>query len=131
MRSARLYTSVLHQAPLGTYTGWNVVAGGFFRGQPCGGGLTGGYVPFARTRAEREASGDPRPSLTERYGSREGYLCTVRAAVRRDVAARLLLSADGDRLIQQASASRDMPGAPVDETARFRKLLRRNDSSQS
>ena len=37
--------SVLHQAPLGTYTGWNVTAGGFFKGRPRGGGLTGGYIP--------------------------------------------------------------------------------------
>ena len=50
--------SVLHQAPLGTYTGWNVVGAGFFKGQPCGGGLVGGYIPFARTQAERAASGD-------------------------------------------------------------------------
>ncbi|WP_194152339.1 alpha/beta hydrolase domain-containing protein [Muricoccus nepalensis] len=110
--------SVLHQAPLGTYTGWNVVAGGFFRGQPCGGGLTGGYIPFARTLADREASGDPRPSLTERYGSQEGYLCAVRAAVRHDVAARFLLRADGDRLMRQASASRNLPDAAADEAGR-------------
>ncbi|MFC0406902.1 alpha/beta hydrolase domain-containing protein [Roseomonas elaeocarpi] len=110
--------SVLHQAPLGTYTGWNVVADGFFRGQPCGGGLTGGYIPFARTRAEREAAGDPRPSLEERYGSQEGYLCTVRAAVRRDVASRVLLPADGDRLIAQAAASRNLPEAAGDGAGR-------------
>ena len=69
--------SVLHQAPLGTYTGWNVTAGGFFKGQPCGGGLTDGYVPFAKTKAERLASNDPRPSLEERYGTQGGYMCAV------------------------------------------------------
>ena len=110
--------SMLHQTPLGTYTGWNVVAGGFFRGQPCGGGLTGGYIPFARTRAEREATGDPRPSLVERYGSQEGYFCTVRAAVQRDVAARLLLRADAERLLQQAAASRNLPDTSADGTGR-------------
>ncbi|WP_426955134.1 alpha/beta hydrolase domain-containing protein [Muricoccus radiodurans] len=110
--------SVLHQAPLGTYTGWNVVAGGFFRGQPCGGGLTGGYIPFARTAAEREATGDPRPSLEERYGSQEGYLCVVRAAARQGVSARTLLSQDADRLIEQAAASRNLPETPANDAAR-------------
>ena len=43
--------SIQHQVPLGTYTGWNMTAGGFFKGQPCGGGLTGGAVSFpSRTR---------------------------------------------------------------------------------
>ena len=32
-----------------------------------------------RTRAEREATGDPRPSIAERYASREDYLDRVRA----------------------------------------------------
>ena len=39
--------SVLHQAPLGTYLGWNLTASGFFAGQGCG--FAGGYVPFAKT----------------------------------------------------------------------------------
>ena len=40
--------SVLHQAPLGTYLGWNAYAGGFFKDQGCG--FSGGYLPFARTQ---------------------------------------------------------------------------------
>jgi CheY-like chemotaxis protein len=46
------------QAPLGTYTGWNVRAAGFSQGDACD--LTGGYIPFAVTKAQRIASGDPR-----------------------------------------------------------------------
>ena len=53
--------SVLHQAPLGTYLGWNLTASGFFKGRGCG--FVGGYVPFAKTRAERERTNDPRLSL--------------------------------------------------------------------
>jgi len=94
--------SVLHQAPLGTYTGWNVVAAGFFKGQPCGGGLVGGYVPFARTAAERAASGDPRQSLQERYGTRDGYMCVVRAAAARSLKAGFLRPADAQRLAGEA-----------------------------
>ena len=41
--------SALHQAPLGTYLGWNVARGGFFRGRNVG--FAGGFIPFARTQA--------------------------------------------------------------------------------
>lgn len=115
--------SVLHQAPLGTYTGWNTTAGGFFKGQPCGGGLTGGYVPFAKTRAERTASGDPRPSLEERYGTRAGYMCVVRAAVRAQLAARTLLPRDAERLV--ARAGKDAPMTGIPETAEGKKIAKK------
>ena len=38
--------------------------------------------PFPGTRAEREAAGDPRPAIAERYRSREDYLARVGAAAR-------------------------------------------------
>jgi hypothetical protein len=97
--------SIQHQVPLGTYTGWNMTAGGFFKGQPCGGGLTGGFIPFQNTKAEREAAGDPRPSLQERYGTKEGFVCAVRTAAKREIASRFLLQQDADRLIKQAADS--------------------------
>jgi hypothetical protein len=99
--------SVLHQAPLGTYLGWNIQASGFFKGQICG--FSGGYVPFAVTRAERMKAGDPRLSLEERYGTQEGYVCAVRRAADRLVRDRFLLEDDADRLIAEASASRLLP----------------------
>jgi alpha/beta hydrolase family protein len=95
--------SVMHQAPLGTYLGWNVVADGFFKGTSCGN--LGGYIPFAKTKAERTASGDPRPSLEERYGTHEKYVATVRAAAGRMVRDRFLVPEDADRLIAEADAS--------------------------
>ncbi len=101
--------SVLHQAPLGTYLGWNVERSGFFKGQICG--FAGGYVPFARTAAARAASGDPRSSLEERYGTQEGYLCAVRRAAESLVADRFLLRADADRIIAAAAAARVLPSA--------------------
>ncbi len=101
--------SVLHQAPLGTYLGWNVTAAGFFAGHGCG--FAGGYLPFARTAAERQAAGDPRPSVEERYGTLEGYVCVVRRAIDRAVDDRVLLPADGRRLLDQASSSHVLPGA--------------------
>ena len=107
--------SVLHQAPLGTYLGWNVAANGLRAGQICG--FQGGYVPFAVTRAERVASGDPRPSLEERYGTQEGYVCTVRRAVDRAVADRFLLADDAARLMSEAESSSVLPAASVSTPA--------------
>jgi hypothetical protein len=95
--------SVLHQVPLGTYTGWNTNAGGFYRGHIRTN--TGALIPFAKTKAERLASGDPRPSLEERYGAHEKYVAQVRAAAERLVRGRFLLHDDADRLIAQAEAS--------------------------
>lgn len=95
--------SVLLQAPLGTYLGWNITASGFFKGQLCA--FTGGYVPFSKTKAERMASGDPRLSLEERYSNHDGYVAAVRAAAEKAVSERFLLREDADRLIQQAVAS--------------------------
>ncbi|UVH56497.1 alpha/beta hydrolase domain-containing protein [Variovorax paradoxus] len=95
--------TVLVMAPLGTYLGFNITAEGFHQGQVCN--YVGGYVPFARTRAERIARGDPRLSLEERYGSHEGYEAAVRAAALKAFAEGFLLPADRDRLIRQASES--------------------------
>ncbi len=96
--------SVLHQVPLGTYTGWNINAGGFHKGHIRTN--TGGFIPFARTKAERLASGDPRPSLEERYETHAKYVAQVRAAAERLLRGRYLLQDDADRLIAQADASK-------------------------
>ncbi len=97
---------VLLAAPLGTYLGWNITAGGarpFHQGQICD--YVGGMVPFAKTAAERQATGDPRPSLQERYGSHEGYVAAVRKAVEAAVTAGFLLSDDAADLVKSADAS--------------------------
>jgi hypothetical protein len=96
--------SALHQAPLGTYLGWNVTASGFFKGQICG--FAGGYIPFPLTRADREKSGDPRRSVEERYGTQEGYVCVVRRAAEALVRDRFLLRDDADRQIASVEKSR-------------------------
>jgi hypothetical protein len=92
--------SVLHQVPLGSYLGWSVTTNGFYAGLQSG--FAGSYIPFAKTKAEREAAGDPRPSIEERYGTHEKYVELVRAAAARAVAQRFLLPEDADRLIAQA-----------------------------
>jgi hypothetical protein len=99
--------SVLHQAALGTYLGWNVTRSGFFKDQGCG--FAGAYWPFAKTKADRTAANDPRPSVEERYGTLDGYICVVRGAVDRAVAGRFLLRDDGTRLVKEAEASKVLP----------------------
>jgi hypothetical protein len=55
---------------------------------------TGSYYPLARSRAERERAGDPRPSIAERYRSMDDYLARIEAAARALVSRRLLLPDD-------------------------------------
>ena len=95
--------SVLLEVPLGTYTGWNPIARGFFKGQIQA--LGGGYIPFAKTKAQRLEAGDPRLSLEERYGTHDAYVTRVRDAAKRQVAERLLLQEDADRFVEQADKS--------------------------
>ncbi len=91
------------QAPLGTYTGWNLRRAGHGAGELCG--LSGSFIPLARTKAERDASGDPRLSIAERYGTHDGYVAAVRMAAGSLRDARLLLPEDADRLVREAEAS--------------------------
>jgi hypothetical protein len=92
--------SVQLQVPLGTYLGWNETASGFEKGTGCG--FQGGYIPFAATRQQRIASGDPRPSLEERYGTHEIYVAKVRQTAQELVSQHLLLRTDADRLVLEA-----------------------------
>jgi Alpha/beta hydrolase domain len=90
------------QAPLGTYMGWNYRASGFGEGDLCD--LTGSFIPFAGTQAQRMANGDPRPSLHERYGDSAGYVAAVTAAANNLVNARLLLPDDATSIINNAKS---------------------------
>jgi hypothetical protein len=88
------------EVPLATFTGWN------FR-QPGAAGqdlasLNGSYLPFAKSSAERQRSGDPRPSLEERYRSKAHYVRAVAQAAQRLVEQRLLLEEDADRYVALA-----------------------------
>ena len=97
---------VLLGAPLGTYLGWNLTAGGdkpFHKDQICN--YVGGMIPFARSASERKANDDPRLSLEERYGSHDGYVEAVAGAAARAVAEGFLLPVDAAALIEAAKAS--------------------------
>jgi len=78
-------------APLATYTGWSLRAGAQAN-DGCEG--TGQMIGFARTKAERMATGDPRPSIEERYASADAYAAAAKKAIDDLVARRLLLQED-------------------------------------
>ena len=97
---------VLREAPLGTYLGWNITADGalpFHKNEICN--YVGGMVPFAKTAAQRQASGDSRLSLQERYGTHEGYVQAVKKAADRALQEGFLLPEDAQALIQAADKS--------------------------
>jgi hypothetical protein len=92
--------SLFLRAPIGTYTGWNLYRKDLFENGLCN--LQGSFIPFAATRAERLAAGDPRLSLEERYPDKQTYVSAVEAAARDLVAERLLLPEDADMLLAKA-----------------------------
>jgi hypothetical protein len=90
------------EAPLATYTPWNLRVG--MPGDTTE--LTrilGTYLPLPRTEAERRAAGDPRPSIERLYPGREAYLRRARAAAERLVERRMLLPDDLDRVTRRAA----------------------------
>ena len=92
--------------PLAAHTGWNL------RHPDIGGAeqllvFAGATIPFAATKAQREASGDPRPSIAERYRDRDNYLARVRAAAERLVEQRYLLAEEVDLVVGNALARYD------------------------
>ena len=93
--------------PVATYTGWNLrnpMIGAPDALLP----LAGGYIPFPRTRAERDASGDPRPSVEERYGSFEEYRAQIMRAAETLVAEGYLLDEHLAGVEARAEANRGL-----------------------
>jgi hypothetical protein len=93
--------SVFVEAPIGTYTGWNLNRKDRFENGMCN--LQGSFIPFAATRAEREAAGDPRLSLEERYPSADVYRTRFESAADALVQRRLLLAEDSRTLLDRFS----------------------------
>ena len=90
--------------PTGTATGWSV------RSATAGGAaelcyLDGSFVPFARTKAEREAKADTRPSLEERYRDAADYAAKVRSAADALQQEGYLLPEDVERIAARASST--------------------------
>jgi len=88
--------------PLGTAAGW------VFRPPSMGSPnslvmLRGAWTPFAATKTQREKTGDPRPSLEERYASKDEFMTKVSAAIQQLIERRLMLESDREPQMKQAS----------------------------
>ena len=90
------------EVPLATYTGWGVRAAEHAGNDLCD--AAGQQIDFHRTKAERLAQGDPRPSLEERYDSHDSYVRSVADAARNLQRQRLLLEEDVERIVEAAEA---------------------------
>jgi hypothetical protein len=93
-------------APLATYTGWNP------RDPQTGApdqlvDFAGSYIPFAKTKSERDRTGDPRLSLEERYTNRAHYLGLVAEAGLKLVKDGYLLAEDLPALVERAGRQWD------------------------
>lgn len=90
--------------PTATNTGWAVRSGeAGAAGELCY--LDGSRLPFARSKAEREAQGDPRPSLEERYRGPADYAAKVQSAVSTLTKEGFLLPEDAQRITERAAST--------------------------
>ena len=92
--------------PLGTATGW------VFRPAAMGSPhdfhlLRGAWVPFAKTKSLREAANDPRPSLEERYASKDEYLAKVKPVLQKLINQHFLQPTDLEPQLKQAGVRYD------------------------
>ena len=109
--------------PLATHTGWNLRhsdIGGtgqvLSTGGASGDTLRGSTIPFPATKEEREASGDPRLSIEERYGSKAEYLDLVKQATVNLIDQRYLLEEDLETGASQAGQHSDLFASRVPES---------------
>lgn len=84
--------------PIATHTGWNL------RSKQAGAenellSLRGSFLPFEFTKANREKSDDPRPSIAERYSSLADYLQQLRTECKKQQEGGYLLQEDAARII--------------------------------
>ena len=87
--------------PLGTYQGWNPRRAEF--GAPDHlMRFDGSFWALPQTPADREASGDPRRSVEERYPSKADYVARVDAVVEELLGEGFLLPADATAYKEQA-----------------------------
>jgi hypothetical protein len=88
------------QAPLATYTGWNL------RDPSIGAAeqrvsFLGSWIPLAKTAEERKKTGDPRLSIAERYKSQQEYMGKFEQAARKLIEQRFLLQEDLPAILER------------------------------
>ncbi len=89
------------QAPLGTYTGWNLRSRGHGHGAMYL--FDGSYLPLTDTTEERRMTGDPRRSVMERYADAGEYTRAIEKAARSLVEEGLMLEEDVQRCVAGAA----------------------------
>jgi hypothetical protein len=65
--------------------------------------FNGSTIAFPDSEAERRMTGDPRPSVEQRYGTQQGYVRAIEAAARALVADGLMLEEDVARCVAAAA----------------------------
>jgi len=92
--------------PLATYAGWNL------RDPAIGApeqrvAFEASYIPFPKTAADREKSGDPRKSVAERYAGREDYLSRYAKALDDLIQQRWILPEDRETMLHRGGQEWD------------------------
>jgi hypothetical protein len=92
--------------PLATYTGWNL------RSEKIGApqelySMQGSFIPFPKTKQDREASHDPRKSIEERYPNKQAFLAQVTASANDLVKSGYLLQQDVPKMVERSAAEWD------------------------
>ena len=88
------------EAPLATYNGWNLRDRGYGFGAMHE--FTGSTIPFPDTPEERHATGDPRPSVQERYKTADDYVKAIMKAAKQLAADGFILEEDLERIERDA-----------------------------
>lgn len=93
--------------PLATHTGWNFRTAGATDALYS---IVGSHLAFAKDAPARISTGDSRPSIAERYRSREDYVARIAVAAHALCEARLLLPEDVDRYVARAIVDAEFNG---------------------
>ena len=101
--------------PIATYTGWNLFNE---KSGPTNvvSSMQGSFIPLPRSKADRDASGDPRRSIDERYRNRDQYLAEITKAANDLVTKGYLLKNDVPRIVAQAGTRWDFATKSVTST---------------
>ena len=106
--------------PLGTYTGWNPQNAATGAPERLA-RYDGSFLPFEPDENLRIAAGDPRPSIKERYPTRDAYTKAYAAATLALAEKELILGSDVNPMIERAGVFYDriMSRAPTDESCGY------------
>jgi hypothetical protein len=101
--------------PVATYTGWNMFND---KSGPTSvlASMQGSFIPLARSKADRDANGDPRRSIEERYRGRDQYLAEITKAANDLVTKGYLLKNDVPRIVAQAGTRWDFATKTITST---------------